>query len=169
MSIPRFTECQKFCESDLPEAFSSPADMASPSASNPRILLAEAHLEVSKTVTKFLEPAYQIVGRVGDGQTLVNAAAELKPDVVITEICMPILSGIEAARRLRESGSTAKIVFLTVHGDADYVRACLATGAFGYVVKSRIATDLLHAVRETLVGRTFVSPSADAQNYPAFA
>ena len=72
---------------------------------------------------------------------------------------MPILSGIEAARQLKESGSRAQIVFLTVHSDPDFVNACLVAGACGYVAKIRIDTDLLHALREALTGRIFLSPT----------
>jgi len=74
---------------------------------------------------------------------------------------MPGMTGIEAARHLRESGSPAKIVFLPVHGDPDYIRAGLAAGASAYVLKSRLASDLVVALREALAGRSFVSPSAD--------
>jgi DNA-binding NarL/FixJ family response regulator len=83
---------------------------------------------------------------------------ELKPDIILTDISMPILNGIEAATKLKESGCTSRIVFLTVHPSSDYIRACLATGAFGYVVKSQMATDLLPAIREALAGHIFISP-----------
>jgi DNA-binding NarL/FixJ family response regulator len=88
----------------------------------------------------------------------------LQPDVIITDISMPILNGIEAAKQLKESGSPAKVVFLTVHSDPDFVRACLNAGASGYLVKLRMATDLLPAIREALAGRIFLSPTADHQN-----
>jgi DNA-binding NarL/FixJ family response regulator len=78
---------------------------------------------------------------------------------VVLDISMPVLSGIEAARRLKAAGSPARIVFLTMHADPDYVRAALETGALGYVIKSRLATDLLPCIREALAGRPFVSPS----------
>jgi DNA-binding NarL/FixJ family response regulator len=77
---------------------------------------------------------------------------------------MPILSGIEAAKKLKVSGCRSRIVFLTVHSDPDFVRACLATGALGYVVKSQMATDLVPAIREVLAGRTFISPPLNHQN-----
>ena len=89
----------------------------------------------------------------------------LKPDVIVTDISMPILNGIEAANQLNDSGCTAKIIFLTVHSDPDFVRACLATGAFGYVVKSRITMDLLPAIQEALAGRIFVSPPLTYGNH----
>jgi len=83
---------------------------------------------------------------------------KLGPDVIITDISMPVLNGIEAAIQLRASGSKAKVIFLTVHSDPEFVRACLAAGASGYVLKTRLATDLLPAVKEVLAGRTFVPP-----------
>jgi DNA-binding NarL/FixJ family response regulator len=98
------------------------------------------------------------VGAVEDGEALVEAAGNLKPDVIITDISMPKLNGIEAADRLRKSGSSSKIVFLTVHSHPDFVQAALKTGALAYVSKSRITTDLLIAVEEALNGCTFVSP-----------
>ncbi len=106
-----------------------------------------------------LESEFDIIGAVTNGQALLDEAAVLDPDIVILDITMPGLPGIEAARRLRETGSHAKIVFLTVHEDTDFIREALATGALGYVVKPRLASDLLVAMREALEGRSFVSPS----------
>jgi DNA-binding NarL/FixJ family response regulator len=110
-------------------------------------------------VEAIIEAAFEVVGAVGDGKALLETALSLQPDVIITDISMPTLSGIEAAKRLQESGSRAVVVFLTVHSDPDFVNACLSAGAFGYVVKIRMGTDLLPAVREALAGRVFVSPT----------
>jgi DNA-binding NarL/FixJ family response regulator len=106
-----------------------------------------------------LEPEFEVVGTVADGNALVKAAAQLIPDVCVIDISMPHLNGIEAAIRLRESGSGARIVFLTVNEDSDFVRAALRTGALGYVVKSRMASDLCVAINGAMSGRLFVSPS----------
>ncbi len=124
----------------------------------PRVLLADDHLIMREKVTWILESEFDIIGAVPDGEALLKEATELDPDIVILDISMPGLPGIEAARRLREAGSRAKIVFLTVHEDPDYVREALATGALGYVVKRRLASDLLIAMREVLEGRLFISP-----------
>ena len=105
-----------------------------------------------------LEPAFEIIGSVSNGQSLFDTAMRLKPDVVVTDISMPILNGIEVAAQLRKSGCASKIVFLTVHSDPDFMQACLSIGAVGYVTKPRMATELAHAIREALVGRVFVSP-----------
>jgi DNA-binding NarL/FixJ family response regulator len=124
-----------------------------------RILLADDHPDLLLIVTDLLDPVFDVVGVVGDGQSLLNAAAYLQPDVLVIDISMPVLTGIEAAQKLKERCNTARIVFLTVHDDPDFVRASLATGAFGYVVKPRVATDLVHAIREALADRIFISPS----------
>ncbi|MGH7409603.1 MAG: response regulator, partial [Candidatus Methylomirabilis sp.] len=108
---------------------------------------------------RHLEPHFEVVKAVGDGQALLEQAARLEPDIVVLDISMPVLNGIDAARKLKAAGSLARIVFLTMHADPDYVRAALATGALGYVLKSRLASDLLSSMREALAGRPFVSPS----------
>lgn len=107
---------------------------------------------------RLLESEFEVIGKVANGQALFEEAMRLKPDVIVTDISMPILNGIEAADRLRESGCNSRIVFLTVHADTDFVRRCLSAGAFGYVAKSRIASELVLAIREALAGNIFVSP-----------
>ncbi len=124
-----------------------------------RILLADDHPGFPKLVESMLEPAFEIIGSVSNGRSLVDTAMELKPDVVVTDISMPILNGIEAAAQLRKSGCESKIVFLSIHSDPDFMRACLSIGALGYVIKPRMATELVHAIQEALAGRVFVSPS----------
>lgn len=108
-------------------------------------------------IRRLLEDEYEIVGAVRDGRAALDAAAELEPDVVILDISMPELNGIEVADALRQAGSRAKIVFLTVHEDKDFARAALATGAEGYVIKPHLATELLEALEKVLAGRSFVS------------
>ena len=129
-----------------------------------RILVADDHAGVREIVEDMLEPTFEVIGMVGNGKALVETARRLQPDVIITDISMPILSGIEAAKQLKESGSRAKVVFLTVHSDPDIVRACLNMGACGYVVKPRMDSDLLPAVREALAGRIFLSPTDNYKN-----
>jgi DNA-binding NarL/FixJ family response regulator len=124
-----------------------------------RILLADDHKEIRDRAVRLLEPEFEVIGAVSDGQALVHAFAQLKPDVCVIDISMPFLNGIEAAIKLRENGSEAKVVFLTVNEDSDFVRAALRTGALGYVVKSRMASDLCVAIRGAIGGRLFVSPS----------
>jgi DNA-binding NarL/FixJ family response regulator len=108
-------------------------------------------------VERLLRPKFEVVGTVVDGQSLFEAAIKLKPDVIVTDISMPVLDGITTADRLKESGCASRIVFLTVHSDPDFVRACLATGAFGYVLKSRIHAELVTAICDALAGQLFIS------------
>ena len=122
-----------------------------------RILLADDHLDSLETVERHLKSEFEVVGKVRDGQLLLEEAMRLKPDVIVSDISMPLLNGIEAADQLKESGCQSRIVFLTVHSDPDFVRVCLAAGAFGYVVKSRIGTELVPAIREALAGHIFIS------------
>ncbi len=123
------------------------------------VLLADDHEDFLATAVRHLEPHFDVLKAVSNGEALLDQAAKLEPGLVVLDISMPVLSGIEAARRLKAAGSPARIVFLTMHADSDYVRAALETGALGYVVKSRLATDLLPCIREALAGRPFVSPS----------
>jgi DNA-binding NarL/FixJ family response regulator len=123
------------------------------------VLLADDHPEFLSAVARHLEPYFDVIRRVSNGQAMLDEAAHLAPDVVVLDISMPVLNGIEAARRLRATGSRAKIVFLTVHSDQDYVRAALEAGAMGYVLKSELASDLLPCLRQAEVASPFVSPA----------
>jgi DNA-binding NarL/FixJ family response regulator len=125
----------------------------------PRVLLADDHKEVCDNVVRLLSPEFEVVGVVQDGRELLSTESDMLPDVCVIDISMPIICGIEAARMLKASGSKARIVFLTVHEDPDFVRAALDIGALGYVVKSRIASDLCTAIRVALSGGSFISPS----------
>ena len=124
-----------------------------------RILLADDHDKMRDRVKRLLERDFEVIDSVGDGVALLEAASRLKPDVCVLDISMPVLNGIETATRLKQSGSTAKIVFLTIHEDADFVQAAMATGALGFVVKRRIVSELRRAIKEALAGRIFVSSS----------
>lgn len=123
-----------------------------------RVLLADDHLAILNRVSALLSATFEVVGAVANGRELVSAGIRLDPDVIVTDITMPKLSGIEAAHQLREAGSRAKFVFLTVQVEHEFIDACLAEGALGYVVKSHMKTDLIPAIQEALTGRTFISP-----------
>jgi DNA-binding NarL/FixJ family response regulator len=105
-----------------------------------------------------LKPAFDIVGTAVDGEELVSEALRLCPDVIVADITMPILSGIEAARRLHEVALSARFVFLTIHTEEQFVEACVAEGALGYVIKSHMKVHLIPAVRAALVGKFYISP-----------
>jgi DNA-binding NarL/FixJ family response regulator len=123
-----------------------------------RILLAENHPYFQQFVQDLLAPPFEIVSMVQDGRALLEAAANLKPDVILTGIEMPILNGLDAVRELTKSGCHAKVIFLTIHSDPDFVRAGLAAGAFGYLAKHRVASDLIPAIQSVLAGHFFLSP-----------
>jgi DNA-binding NarL/FixJ family response regulator len=129
-----------------------------------RILLADDHPRFPEMEARLLEPEFDVVGKVGDGQALIEEALRLNPDIIITDIAMPVLDGIEAVDRLKQSGCTSRIVFLSVHNDADFVHRCLSTGALGYVEKSRIASELVPAIRVALAGNIFISPHLPDHN-----
>jgi DNA-binding NarL/FixJ family response regulator len=122
-----------------------------------RILVADDHKEMRDSVCRCLEAEFQVVGAVADGLALLEAAAQLDPDVCLLDISMPKLNGIEVATQLKQRGSRAKVIFLTIHEDMDFAQAALKTGASAYVIKRRIASDLLRAIKEALAGRIFIS------------
>jgi DNA-binding NarL/FixJ family response regulator len=108
-------------------------------------------------VVRVLEKEFEMLDAVEDGQALLEAASKLKPDLCLLDISMPIVSGFEVASRLKKDGSTAKIIFLSIHEDVDFVRAAYDAGGSAYVIKRRMASDLLKAIRAVLAGRTFTS------------
>jgi DNA-binding NarL/FixJ family response regulator len=124
------------------------------------VLVGDDHPGFPRLVANVLEPGFEIIGSVSNGRSLIDRALHLEPDVIVTDISMPILNGIEAALQLKSLSCASKIVFLSVHSDPDFVEACLSTGALGYVFKPRMATELLHAIEEALAGRVFVSLGA---------
>lgn len=125
-----------------------------------RVLLADDHVAILNQVRLELAEEFDIVGTVANGRDAVDAVLRLSPDVLVTDISMPILDGLQAACRLRTANSQTKIVFLTIHTDQDFVAAALSCGAYGYVTKPHISTDLIPAIREALAGHVFVSRAA---------
>lgn len=125
----------------------------------PRILLADDHQALLQRVTALLQSTFEVVGAARTGREMISEALRLHPDVIVADISMPELSGIDAVRELRETGSTAKLVFLTIHSEDEFVSACLAEGALGYVVKGHMKTDLIPAINAALEGHSFISPA----------
>jgi two-component system response regulator NreC len=123
-----------------------------------RVLLVDDNRAILARVETVLSPACVVVGSATDGKTAVSAALELEPDVVVLDISMPGMSGFEVAARLRTEGSSAAVVFLTVHDEEELISAARQSGGMGYVVKPRIGSDLLTAVKEAHAGRSFISP-----------
>ena len=126
----------------------------------PRILLADDQEEMLRTIVLMLQDEFQIVGTAEDGLSVVELTRRLAPDVIILDISMPIVDGLEAAWRVRDSGLPAKVIFLTVHEDPDFVEAAMSAGALGYVLKPYLATDLVPAIWTVLQGHPFVSSSS---------
>jgi len=124
----------------------------------PRLLLADDHALLLEGIRLMLEPEFELAGSVEDGQALLTAAEKLKPDVILIDISMPVLNGIDAARQLRKTVPSAKLIFLTMHGDADYVTEAFRAGASGYLLKRSAASELITAIREVLKGHHYVSP-----------
>jgi DNA-binding NarL/FixJ family response regulator len=129
-----------------------------------RILMADDHPATLAQTARLVGEQHEVVGTVTNGLDLLAAAARLNPDLIVLDISMPGLDGLEAARRLKQAGCHSRIVFLTVHEDADYAQEALALGADAYVVKPRVASDLMLAISDALAGRKFVSTTIATSN-----
>jgi DNA-binding NarL/FixJ family response regulator len=125
------------------------------------VVLADDNSSVLAHVSRMLErdKNYQVVAEISEPATIVRECLQLRPNIIVLDISMGELSGIDVARQLRDSGSTAKVVFLTVHEDTDYMNAAIGAGGSAYVVKSRLSLDLLSAINAALAGKIFVSAS----------
>jgi DNA-binding NarL/FixJ family response regulator len=123
-----------------------------------RILFADDHTLIAEACKRLLEPEFEVVGIVKDGRALVRAYAELKPDVVIADVSMPLLNGIDAAEQIRESSPKARVIFLTMNTDRELAARAFRGGAMGYVLKISAAAELVKAVRAALAGSQYISP-----------
>ena len=124
----------------------------------PRVLLADDHLLVAEALKSLLAPEFDLVGVVEDGRALVEAARKLRPDVIVADVSMPHLNGIEALIQLRQSGDRVPVVFLTMHRDATFARRALDAGASGFVLKHSAPAELIVAIRAALEGSTYLTP-----------
>jgi DNA-binding NarL/FixJ family response regulator len=124
----------------------------------PRVLLADDHLMLREALERLLAPACDVIGSVPDGRALLNAVPELRPDVVVLDISMPLLNGLDAARQLKSVMPEVKVVFLTVNEDPDLAAAAIRSGASGYLLKNSAAAELLQAIDEAMRGRTYITP-----------
>ena len=147
--------------SRLPENDSAASRLKEGIVKSTTILLADDNSAVLKHVGKMLEKeeSYEVVAAISDGREVVREYLRLRPDVLILDISMADVSGIDIARDLRDAGCHAKIIFLTVHEDHDFVNAGLGAGGSAYVVKSRLSQDLLSAIKAVLANKIFVSPN----------
>ena len=133
----------------------------------PRVLLADDHRIVVDGLKSVLAADYDLAGVAHDGRALIEAAHELHPDVIVTDISMPALNGIEALETLKKEGLNIPVIFLTMHQDIAYARRALEAGAAGYILKHAAATELLQALRAALEGGTFVTPALAGKVFEA--
>jgi DNA-binding NarL/FixJ family response regulator len=124
----------------------------------PRVLIADDHKIVLEGLTKILHADFDVAGTVEDGRELVAAAEKLRPDVIVVDISMPMLNGIEAVRQIKKAHEAIKVVFLTMHLEAAYAVSAFEAGASGYVLKHSAPDELATAIHEALEGRTYVTP-----------
>jgi DNA-binding NarL/FixJ family response regulator len=126
----------------------------------PRVLLADDHRLLREALAQILEPNCEVVGAVADGRALLAAAKELHPEVVVLDIAMPLLNGLDAARQLKRLMPAVKVIFLTVSEDSDLAAEAFRAGASGYLLKNSAASELFQAIQEVLQGRSYVTPQA---------
>lgn len=129
----------------------------------PRVLLADDHRMFAEGLKSLLADDFELAGIVEDGRAMVKAARELRPDVIVADISMPLLNGIDALVQLRQHDPRTRVVFLTMHRDAAYARRALEAGASGFVLKHSATVELVLAIRAALQGRTYVSPDLAAE------
>ena len=130
--------------------------------------MADDHALMLESITAILAPHYEIVETVGDGRALVEAALRLRPDLIILDITMPLLSGIEAAARVKKSLPAMKLLFVTMHASTAYMDAAFKAGGTGYLLKSAIREGLLEAAQSVLNGSIYVSPNCRPNASPLF-
>jgi DNA-binding NarL/FixJ family response regulator len=126
----------------------------------PRVLLADDHQLLREAFTRLLEPDCEVVGAVGDGRAVLDAAPTLRPDVVVLDVSMPLLNGIDATRRLRQTAPEVKVIVLTMNEDPEVAAEAFRAGVAGFLLKSSAASELLLAIREVCNGRSYITPLA---------
>ncbi len=124
----------------------------------PRVLLADDHRLFREAIAQLLQAECEVVGAVGDGRAFLDAAADLRPDVAVLDVAMPLLNGLDAARQLLHRSPAVKVIFLTVSEDPDLAAEAFRAGASGYLLKNSAAAELLQAIREVSEGRSYVTP-----------
>jgi DNA-binding NarL/FixJ family response regulator len=126
--------------------------------SRPRILLADDHALLLGAFEKLLSAEFDVVGQAADGRALVAAAERLKPDVIVLDIMMPLLNGLDAARQIKQKQKTVKLIFLTMTEDPELASEAFRIGAAGYLLKRSAASELSTAIREVVQGRSYITP-----------
>jgi DNA-binding NarL/FixJ family response regulator len=128
-----------------------------------RVLLADDHRIVAEGLRGLLEPEFDLVGIVEDGRELLAAVEKLQPDVIVADISMPLLNGIEAVRHIKKTCEEVKVVFLTMHPDVTYAASAFEAGASGYVLKHSAPSELVTAIQSAMRGKTYVTPLIDGE------
>jgi DNA-binding NarL/FixJ family response regulator len=129
------------------------------------LILVDDHPGVLRQAIDLLPERFEVLETLEDGMGLQTALAQFRPDILVMDITLPFLSGVELARSVRAAGFTTKIVFLTVHADSDYALEAFDAGALGYVIKPRLASDLISALDAAAAGHRFVSPCAELTEF----
>jgi DNA-binding NarL/FixJ family response regulator len=128
--------------------------------SRPRILIADDHTLIAELCKRLLETEFEVVGTVGDGRALVRAAAELKPDVIVVDVAMPVLNGIDAACQVQQELRAVKVIYLTMNPDPKLAAQAFRRGASGYLLKTCATSEMVAAVRAVLQGRSYMSATS---------
>lgn len=136
-------------------------------ARHPRVVIADDHVLVAQAFVKILEPEFEVMGTFSDGQSLLAAVPILKPDVVILDVGMPLMSGFEAGKRIKRLLHSVRILYLTMNADTGIVAEAFRCGASGYLLKTSGASELITAIREVLTGKLYISPliTRDAERF----
>jgi DNA-binding NarL/FixJ family response regulator len=135
--------------------------------SRPRVLIADDHAIFAEALRVYLNRTYPIVGIVPDGRALIEAALRLRPEVIVADVAMPILNGLEAARRIKEHTPKVKFIFLTMQDDPNLAAAALELGPIGFVLKHSTGTELLKAIDHVLAGKSYLTPKLKADDWVA--
>jgi DNA-binding NarL/FixJ family response regulator len=143
-----------------PASYSARTDNA-----RPRFLIADDHSVFAEALTVFLERTYPVIGTVADGRALIDAALKLRPEVIIVDVAMPILNGLDAARRIKEVTPNVKFIFVTMQADPNLAAAALELGPIGFVLKHATGTELLKSIDHVLHGKPYLSPQMRADDW----
>jgi DNA-binding NarL/FixJ family response regulator len=141
--------------------------MQAATTGRPRLLIADDHAIFAEALRVFLERTYEVVGSVGNGRALIEAARSLRPEVIVADVAMPLLNGLDAARKIQEDSPNTKYVFLTMHVDPNLAAAALGLGAIGFVLKHAAGTELLKSIDYVLHGKQYLSPQLMADDWVA--
>jgi DNA-binding NarL/FixJ family response regulator len=145
----------------------TPMRTASPNPTGPRLLIADDHAMFAETLRAYLEKTYTVVGLVLDGRAMVEEALQLRPEVIVVDVGMPLMNGLDAARRIKEKAPNIKFLFLTMRDDANLAAAALELGAVGFVLKHSTGPELLTAINSVLDGKPYITPKLRAEDWVA--